>query len=135
MIVNRQAAQESWDLIRGHMSRNAYQDHDIPVGGSVDLATEELVNKAYRQASRMVHPDAGGDAETFARVDRAKHVLLGWLARQPETVDAALGGLCTDCNGTGHVKMQRAWGPALRKQCPRCRGTGDTNYEHEKGTD
>lgn len=95
--------------------------------------TVELVNACYRSAAKRAHPDMGGSAEAFAKVDRAKHVLLGWLERlageQPAPPHAVR--TCHKCEGRGHVMSQRAF-RQMRVQCPTCRGTGDLDYEHEK---
>lgn len=118
MIVTRKMAEEAAALL----------------GVGLEGATPEIARDAYYAAAKAAHPDAGGDAEAFAAVDRAKHVLLEWLRRQ---ADAPLptpgaGQTCDKCGGAGHVMIQRAW-KAMRVQCPRCRGTGCLDTEHEKG--
>lgn len=42
-------------------------------------ATAEQINRAYRRAAKDAHPDAGGDAERFARLGKAVAIL-----RDPE---------------------------------------------------
>lgn len=97
--------------------------------------TAEQVNEAYRSRARETHPDAGGDAADFARVDRAKHILLEWLKRNPESAaPAALGGQCPRCEGNGYVNIQRGF-RAMRMQCPRCHGTGDADYTPDRTGD
>jgi DnaJ-class molecular chaperone len=102
-----------------------------------DLASGALdaqqVTAAYKTQAKLVHPDVGGSAEAFAAVDRAKHVLLHWLARQEEPQASAAPALrtCPPCGGRGFVISQRAF-RQMRVQCPTCRGTGDLDYEHEK---
>jgi DnaJ-domain-containing protein 1 len=41
---------------------------------------EQAVRAAYRRAARTAHPDAGGSPDAFARVARARDVLLGGAA-------------------------------------------------------
>lgn len=95
--------------------------------------TEQVVQEAYRSRARETHPDAGGSAEAFAAVDRAKHVLLKWLALQGDRqAEPAHASDCSTCGGRGYVDSRRAW-RTLRVQCTKCRGTGDETFEHEKG--
>lgn len=49
----------------------------LGVGG--DASTEEII-EAHRRLIAKVHPDAGGNAELAARVNRARDVLLRSLS-------------------------------------------------------
>lgn len=96
------------------------------------------VKAHYRAAARTAHPDGGGTPEKFAAVDRAKHVLLHWLAQQ-----ARAGGApkleaerCDHCLGNGYVVRKGQQGfkvTSLRVQCRKCRGTGELGVEHDEG--
>lgn len=41
------------------------------------LITSEAITRAYRAAARTAHPDAGGNADVFRLVGKARDVLLG----------------------------------------------------------
>lgn len=123
MIVTEKMAKEAWDLLR--VSSGLREDAEFPyVAASVQVA--------YRYAAKNAHPDAGGTAEQFAAVDRAKHVLLAWLEKKARPVTPGAGTKCQRCAGKGHVELQKAW-RTMRVQCPTCRGTGDLDSEFEKG--
>lgn len=97
---------------------------------SLEGLTTELVLAAYRAKAKDAHPDAGGSAEAFAAVDRAKYVLLSWLERQARDGAGAVphGGVtkCQRCDGKGYVELlTRSFGGRLRKQCPGCHGNGE----------
>lgn len=97
--------------------------------------TVEVVQQAYRSRARETHPDTGGTLEQFVAVDRAKHVLIAWLNRQPEAVAKALQPeLCNACDGTGTIHVGRGFVKPLRMQCGKCKGTGDLSYDHDKTT-
>jgi curved DNA-binding protein CbpA len=53
---------------------NPYEELGVPPDASVDQ-----INAAFRRKAREAHPDAGGDAETMARLSRAVAIL-----RDPE---------------------------------------------------
>jgi hypothetical protein len=44
--------------------------------GVAEDASDERVREAYRERLKEVHPDVGGDPETFKRVQRAREALL-----------------------------------------------------------
>ncbi|MFA7604519.1 MAG: DnaJ domain-containing protein [Novosphingobium sp.] len=48
-------------------------------------ASARDINAAYRRQAKKHHPDAGGDADQFARINRAAVVL-----RDPERRDRAI---------------------------------------------
>lgn len=90
------------------------------------------VLEAYRSCARETHPDAGGSVEAFAAVDRAKHVLLEWLKKSPAPAEPAHGTKCNQCGGAGFIMRHRGL-RAMRMQCPRCRGMGETDVEIDEG--
>lgn len=61
-----------------------YEALDVP-----DTASKEEIRKAHRKRVRKVHPDAGGDTESFALVQRAYETLMddGRRKRYDETGD------------------------------------------------
>lgn len=87
--------------------------------------TEEHINAMYKSLAKKAHPDAGGSAEAFARVDRAKHVLLAWLAKKPEAAQASAGEPCPMCEGRGKVHQRSGFKRGMLRQCPSCQGHGE----------
>lgn len=128
MIVSEKQAREAWDVLRHFCPVQYIQDGWLGVG----LPTEKVVvTGMYRGAAMATHPDKGGDPENFARVDRAKHVLIAWLERpQPVSQDHKKKP-CDYCGGNGHVYTAgRAPGSqGLRRTCPKCRGSGDADID------
>jgi len=117
------------------ISRKQAEAAAVTLGIGLAGLTESDVQAAYRGRARETHPDVTGDAAAFVEVDRSKHVLINWLQRQPDAAPHPLVGGCSGCDGTGFVRMRGAsFGSSLRRQCGKCKGTGDTNYEHEKGS-
>jgi DnaJ-class molecular chaperone len=99
--------------------------------------TPEGISSQYRLTAKRVHPDTeGGSMEEFVAVDRAKHVLLEWLKRQPDAPLPPHGGVtvCPRCEGRAYIMSQRAF-RAMRVQCPTCRGAGEIGVEQEKEGD
>jgi hypothetical protein len=45
--------------------------------GAPGLATVDIINRAFRNASRVHHPDAGGSADAFRLISTARDVLIG----------------------------------------------------------
>lgn len=131
MIINRSDAEQSWQLLidEGRVDRIHYP--------GFEAVTEDDVRDLYRTAAKFTHPDGGGDRETFARVDRAKHLLIEWLSRQkgvPPPPPKAEP--CISCGGKGYVERHTQRGfkvTTLRVQCVRCKGTGEEGVEHDKG--
>lgn len=119
MHVNEKMAREAADLLA------------FPSLDTVDL---EGVKEHYRTAAKGAHPDAGGSAEAFAQVDRAKHILLAWLekvANAPPPAQLHGKRPCEACDGMGHITLQsgRPGRLGLRRQCQRCHGSGDADYD------
>lgn len=106
------------------------------LGDTPDTVEAAAVSSAYRSMAFGAHPDHGGTLEAFAAIDRAKHVLLLWIkGRGPEAPSPGMAvNRCGPCDGTGFRKVQHGF-KAMRVQCVKCRGTGDLDYEHEKGYD
>lgn len=133
MIINRTKADEAWSLLVSHarVADEVWDQQPITLDGM----TEDTLNRAYRTAARYTHPDTGGTLEQFAAVDRAKHILIRWLAQRPTAaVDAVIGGLCAHCEGAGNVRVQRGF-RSMRVSCPKCHGTGDSHYTPDKTGD
>lgn len=125
MIINRLDAEDAAALLE-------LWNIDQPKVELADM-TPEIINEQYRRAARRCHPDLGGKPQEFVAVDRAKHVLLGWLARQPEAAAKALQPRrCPDCEGKGYIKRHRGFTAALRVQCAKCKGHGELDVEEEK---
>lgn len=106
---------------------------------SAGLLDEQAVLAAYRAEVKRVHPDAGGSVEAFAAVDRAKHVLLRWLARsvaeEPTTQHGVITA-CPRCEGRGFLELTgRRFGASIRRQCPACQGNGELYDEKTKEGD
>lgn len=123
MLVTRAMAEDAHILL--------YETYGTFNPTRLDSITEESVGFQYRYASKFTHPDRGGTAEAFARVDRAKHVLLAWLAKpKPATVEHRKRP-CEACTGSGHVYASsgRPGSKGLRRQCVKCRGSGDLDLD------
>lgn len=73
--------------------------------GVSPTASQDELRAAYRRACRLHHPDRGGDAAEFHRVQTA------WAAIQR--------GPCTECGGTGTVK-KRSGIFVTKAPCPTC---------------
>jgi hypothetical protein len=129
VIVTRKMAEQAWELMSSYCKapegpRPADEVWSFPL-------TAEAVAVAFKQAAKVAHPDAGGSMEAFVAVDRAKHVLLAWLAKPQSGPAPAHGEPCPRCTGKGFILSQRAF-RAMRLSCPMCRGTGELNVEQEK---
>jgi len=69
-------------------------------------ATQEEIKAAYRQLRSQHHPDRGGDADTFHKIQMAYEQLM-----KPTR--------CPQCEGKGTIRVKR--GAFIDKvQCPRC---------------
>lgn len=44
---------------------------------AMDLGDQDAITTCYRRAARKLHPDAGGDAEMFRKLQEAKAILTG----------------------------------------------------------
>lgn len=117
MIVNEKQAREAADLLA------------FPSLGAVVDA--DHVKEHYRTAAKGCHPDAGGSAEAFAAVDRAKHILLAWLEKPQPAPTVHKKKACDYCGGLGHVYTsgRNIGSQGLRRTCPKCRGSGDADID------
>lgn len=126
MIVNREHAEEAFALLNA----------DGVLAPTLDGLLEQQVKELYREACKTAHPDGGGTLEKFAAVDRAKHVLLKWIAKQGDSPPPMNVVKCGNCEGKGNVtiKSQRGFKiTELRRQCRKCNGTGEEGVEHDRG--
>lgn len=123
MIVTENQARAACDIMFADMASDFFE-----------VYTAADVNAAYRVKARDAHPDAGGSAEQFVQLDRAKHILLGWLKRRKVTTAKATAHAtkCKRCDGTGITNSHKGF-RTMRMQCGTCRGTGEQDYEHDKG--
>lgn len=120
MIVSQKQATEAAALL------------GLDINATLD---KHAVTVAYRAKAMETHPDKGGTLEAFAAVDRAKHIMELWVSRVAEKV-AGLGRPCEACDGTGYIRQNRGFNTAtLRRQCTRCRGSGDADYDHDHTVD
>ena len=127
MIVSENMARESLTYLR-MWARAADEKFDAPPYTALEGLQPAHVKDLYRTAVKYTHPDHGGTAENFAVVDRAKHVLEGWLVKaQPKVDPRGAGRVCDRCGGSGRVEQasKRLGGRGLRVQCPRCGGLGE----------
>lgn len=119
MIITEKAAREAAALL------------EVPLEG----LTEAAVTTQYRAKAKAAHPDGGGTTELFAAVDRAKHVLIRWLARAPAPASDVPHGsvtVCPRCGGQGYYMRQHGF-KAMRMQCPSCRGSGEVPEREKEG--
>jgi hypothetical protein len=118
------------------VSRAKAEEAMLEMGwGAESLATltAEGLKAQYRLRATQTHPDAGGSAEAFARVDWAKCALEHWL-KQPNTDrPAQFQNDCPNCTGKGYVQRQIGFKLGPRVQCARCSGTGDVDYVADTG--
>ena len=77
------------------------------------------IREAYKVLARRWHPDAGGDAEQFARICEAYRVL-----RATEAERNRLRHLCPECQGARMLSVRRGWRVVSTVGCPRCDGLG-----------
>lgn len=122
MLVNRAKAEEAAEILG-----LAPLDHHV--------VNVDRVKAAYKEMAKTAHPDAGGSAEAFARVDWAKHALIAWLGKNParEPEMPVKGDPCPVCTGTGRVKVQNGFKSALTRLCQMCQGTGEVMDIDRKG--
>lgn len=126
MIVTENEARKAWTELCSHYDSGP----DVPTAFP---PTVEAVTAVYRHAARKTHPDAGGSAADFARMDRAKCVVLEWLRRQQAAPAKAASASrpCEGCSGRGYTIQAsgRPGRPGLRRQCITCHGSGDADYD------
>ena len=98
------------------------------------ILAEDLIIAAYRAEAKKAHPDAGGSTEAFARVDWAKHALLAWIKQEgtQEAPPVLKKQTCYRCGGLGFTQEQVGFRKGARRQCQRCGGSGDLNFDPDK---
>lgn len=130
MIVSRKMAEEAWALLMPYSFHPATTVDRPP---AFDALTDKLVDRSYKVGAMVKHPDKGGSPEEFVALDRAKHMLLAYLAKQGQSEGAKPhGGVtpCQKCNGTGRIALQRGF-KQMQVQCPGCKGNGELYDERE----
>lgn len=136
MIVSEKKAQEAWDTLRT-WARLVDEKWDADELARVLGRSEADLKDAYRAACRHAHPDMGGRMEDFVVVDRAKHIVAGWIEKAAVTQSPELrhGGdaPCSRCNGKGTITLRKGFG-TMPASCPTCRGSGQL-IEQEKTAD
>jgi DnaJ-class molecular chaperone len=71
------------------------------------------VDAAFRRLSKRAHPDAGGDAATFAALSEARYAALRAAREWP----------CDRCRGAGRVEVRRG-AASTSLVCGACGGGG-----------
>lgn len=97
------------------------------LGLELAVADAAMVQNRYRKRAMVLHPDKGGDAAAFVEADKAKCVLLAWLARPraQETVDVSISSTtCPMCKGGGKRTLRRGF-RTMTMVCGTCRGLGE----------
>jgi DnaJ-class molecular chaperone len=132
VIVSERQAQEAWDLLRS-WARISDEGWDLDELARVVGRTERDVTDAYRAACKHVHPDRGGAMADFVKVDRAKYMLMAWIARVATGPVPAHGGVseCPRCLGKGSIILHRGI-KQTRMQCATCQGNGEL-YDEKQG--
>jgi DnaJ-class molecular chaperone len=95
------------------MSLDAFKLLGIP-----SSVTPTELTAWWRQLRSKTHPDKGGDAATFARLNVAYDEALAF-AQQPR--------MCTTCAGLGHKHVSNGWG-TINFRCEACNGTGKVTF-------
>jgi hypothetical protein len=84
-------SEEEIELIRqmqkGMLERNKPENILIPVEVAEALhilelpasASIDVIHQRYRQLAKQYHPDAGGDSETFRRINAAYTRVIAWI--------------------------------------------------------
>lgn len=129
MIVSRKTAEDAWALLGQYY--DTMGKTESVMYPAFDRILEADVANLYRIAARKTHPDAGGALEAFAAVDKAKHVLLAWLARRPEPTSRSTFRNCTICAGKGKVTRHRGFN-SWQERCGACHGSGEEGYDADR---
>src|SRR6185312_17432828 len=119
MIVSRAKAEEAHAILRSF-----YMGEIAGLPSEFDQLDKHVLTALYHSAARATHPDAGGKAEDFARVDWAKHALTAWLGTDKPAAAPRQEVHCPRCEGRGYIQRQHGFGKGARVQCPKCDGTG-----------
>lgn len=85
----------------------------------------ETLHDAYLALARRLHPDAGGDAFSFAPVSIAWGVLRSPELRKGYDLKMKMErGICPRCNGRGLVSITRSFSVKQDVRCKTCEGKG-----------
>lgn len=88
---------------------NAFEVLGLPPSASLDAVKDK-----YRRLSMIHHPDRGGDAETFSRLNKAyKEAIV--IAQEPRQ--------CAACSGSGKT-IQSFGFNTVTINCRFCAGSG-----------
>ena len=96
--------------------------------------TEADVQARYKELAKKVHPDMGGSAEEFQRLQALRDKALdevafgSSLAKARLQLDAlreaARGTVCPRCDGSGYSMRRQIGFRELKTICRLCRGRG-----------
>lgn len=86
----------------------------LQILGLDEDATVEEIRTAWKTFAWSNHPDRGGDAQEFTRVNRAYHAAMQ-RAHQPRR--------CPECNGSGHTIEMNGF-DSIKLICQVCGGEG-----------
>lgn len=85
----------------------------------------EDVAKAYKELSKLHHPDKGGSTEVFQRLSEAYRLLTNRIAfSQWLRLTLEQNGTCPYCRGNGAVYRQRGLTEKVFTACDPCGGAG-----------
>jgi len=97
-------------------------------------ATEAEVQARYKELAKTAHPDRGGSADEFQKLqdlrDRAlREISIGEsLANAKIQItalrEAARGTLCPRCDGSGYSMQRKVGFRTMKTVCRLCRGKG-----------
>lgn len=93
--------------------------------GVTRVATKDEIRSAYIIKARAEHPDAGGEADMFARAAQAYKVLTNNDKRKE--YDSWLNDnfkVCSSCHGRGVIFKQQSIKERTSVRCSKCRGGG-----------
>lgn len=125
-ITNKEA-HEAWDLlIHKYDGRLHFTEFPTFPG------TREQVKAIFNSIAMTHHPDRGGTAEEFIKLRKAQGVLLLYQEQEnPPTRTVGISRPCPECDGQGHITLQssRMGSRGLRRQCIKCHGSGDADYD------
>lgn len=94
------------------------------MGVSLEGLTSKALGEAYKELVRIHHPDAGGEAEDFIKLQQAKGDLVKWLDGLSQGGSASMSSSspvsgCERCGGKGYIRVTRGFSSTTIK-CLRC---------------
>lgn len=100
--------------------------------GAEPVKLEEAdITRRYRKMAQFLHPDRGGDANEFVKLDRAKCILVAWVNRPAAKPDTSMPkNTCPMCKGEGRRTLARGF-KTMTMVCGTCKGAGEI-IEREK---